>query len=127
MADLDDLLAKLEAAPKDTPELWSEIIVFAAGQGWIDIFGKARCTELHNHAFSPFHDDMNVLIAVALTLVPEGWDWIVSSRDTLVDQHPWAACWRGANDDTGRCWKHTPALALVIAALEARMQEADDG
>lgn len=59
--------------------------------------------------------------SAALALVPEGWGWHV---DYLPPQTPWASLvWQGRMRHA--CHAATPALALGLAALRARMESAE--
>lgn len=60
-------------------------------------------------------------IDIALTLVPEGWHWLIDGRP--VDASFAASCVKGP--DIEEASGPTPAIAVCIAAIEARKRGVD--
>jgi hypothetical protein len=98
---MDELIAKLEAAAEGSRELDREISV--------TVFSPDS-KEAHSVGF------YTELIDAALTLVPEGYDWELTSFPTVR-----AELWQREDDRRdGPQIASSPALALCIAALKAR-------
>lgn len=129
MTDLQSLIIRLEKATGPDRELDAEIwaavrpdlrsaVAFAQwkglrprGEDWDTAFAN-YCRERAPH-FSRSVD-------AALTLVPEGWQWVVGG-DRAANGGPWADV---QPNHTGVTKTHapTPSLALCTAALKARME-----
>ena len=122
---LDELIARLEAATVGTDDLDQEIAetvlgwkqyALAWGSGWHDAKGMS-------HGWHDIPKSTRSLDA-AMGLVPEGWDWCLYSdgggeiyKDVPSGMLP------GAPGSTVISFEGaTPALALCIAALRARVQ-----
>lgn len=113
MTSLPALLARLSEATKGSPELDSAIgyyLSHADYRWWCDRAGPS---------------DFTRSLDAALTLVPEGWEWL-----TRGNARPFANVMTGAQpvvgegftqpDDSYTAYAATAALALCIAALRAR-------
>ena len=130
---MKDLITKLEAATEGGRELDLEItkaLGFCDPSAWYD--EEADClgwNEIHpfgsTTAAEQLFDQMHhytISLDAALTLVPEGCSWHVSttSRDVF---DAWCMPWRDVdNPKLDKPWVSAlnPALALCIAALKAR-------
>ncbi|MDO8534386.1 MAG: hypothetical protein Q7S17_06555 [Xanthobacteraceae bacterium] len=108
MTALSDLIAKLEAAPGDDPELFEQIGQWAERN--IEGFSLFRWHELCA---------IGAFLCAALTLVPEGWHWTIEGPDPLKVVKPYCLLGLpGLRETEGNA--ATAALALCIAALRAR-------
>ena len=120
---MDNLIAELERATEGSREL-DALIDLALKRG--QPYKPARIGQ--------FIDDYTTSLDAALTLVPEGWDWLARDGDgghfanvtrggipMMMDKHQFNPDWQ----DTPT-YAATPALALCIASLKARqaMKEA---
>ena len=130
----DDLIARLERATEGSRELDAEIAVAVrsldtegdkslpkwAGKNY-PIWrarpdGRVECVHTDGTGslnWSPLH--YTTSIDAALSLVPEGHDWIVADVNGHVGGTPYACV--GSKKPH---FAETPALALCIAALRAR-------
>ena len=118
---LPTLADQIDRAEESTPEIWNNVRVFALNNGLISTEKAEHWREIIAWAFAV--PDENLLIAVALSLVPEGW-----KLDQFRDCNTWWACqlWRqgingwavyvGFNDGKKPA---TGPLAIVAAALRA--------
>lgn len=89
------------------------------GIGRVRVYCSASPLPLHGRAVPSYTSSLDS----ALSLVPEGCFWSCGGPDnTLITRpKPWAEIWQGKASE----WKGegaTPAIALVIAALKARLQ-----
>ena len=124
---MKDLIAKLEAAPEGSRELDDAIFEVVTGKSAYQMsvaFGDIeaplrRMTGLPHYTTS---------LDAALTLAPEGWDWLVRNDG----DGAFANLTRGGtpimleNEQINPDWQDTPtlaangALALCVACLRAR-------
>jgi hypothetical protein len=130
-SDIQSLLSRLKASTEGSRELDMDIRC-AIGLPDTFCYHKVVCWHrkadgwwdcetddgfLHFEAADTPH--YTTLVDAALSLVPEGWTWVVSWQGGK----PWAAVGEGE----GEPWREwspdhaaTPAIALVVAALRAR-------
>jgi hypothetical protein len=116
----EELIVALEKAERPSRKLDAEVALVV---GWKVVVGDTWMGP-HGEIAVP---EYTTSIDAALTLVPEGWRWAVGDKDDRTDV-PWAQVFRTdletgelvmfAEDD---CYPATPALALCIAALKARV------
>lgn len=98
---MNDLITRLERAEGPDRELdWA--IHIRDGLLGVGMYGD--------------HPRYTASIDAALTLVPEGWKWAVTSRNSACchEQHVAPLNW---------AYAPTPALALCIAALRAQQKD----
>lgn len=128
MSDLTSLIERIEAATEGSRELDVAVILALhpeAGpyqpycQGdepifWNDPYRKMRCPKV------------STSIDAALTLLPEGLDWLVRTGDRAAGGHPYGHVYEGNTFGLGEAFATTPALALLAAILRAR-QAAQSG
>ena len=62
-------------------------------------------------------------IDAALTLLPEGLDWLVRTGDRAAGGRPYGHVYEGNTYGLGEAFAATPALALLAAILRARQTE----
>lgn len=123
MSDLDDLIARLEAASAGSPRLGAEVLAAArsatllsfeqyGNEIWIALEKDGERWEV-KHLYNP-----TTSLDAAISLVPDGSDWTARTRF----EHPYrgrftaeAVIWATRTDT----YAMTPALALCIAALKA--------
>lgn len=100
----DDLIARLERATEGSRELDFEIAEY------LDKIGVKYATTIEGHT-----PEWTQSLDAALSLVPEGHDWIVADVNGHVGGTPYACV--GSKKPH---FAETPALALCVAALRAR-------
>jgi len=118
---LSDLIAELERATEGSREL---DLAICRGIGAAVIASPRRPVVKFargDHWRSP--PAYTTSLDAALSLVPEGWSWMVRNvHGNMGGPQGVAYCTRPDTDnETARA--ATPALALVIAALKARMSD----
>lgn len=108
---MNDLIERIEAASKGSRALDWEIHVHDG------IDGKGMYGPHPRYSFS---------IDAALTLVPEGWTWML---DTMEGRNEACVHGNGPVPDSAYVTAATPALALCAAALKARayLKETNNG
>ena len=144
---MDALIAELERATEGSRELDARIMAVTRempsdAQKWlrewdgrIDVFEQTKVAAFHTRgAVSCYWDppEYSTSLDAALTLVPEGWAWLVRSGDgesfanLTRGSVPVMANGRQINTDwqENPTYAPTPALALCIASLKARKDAA---
>jgi hypothetical protein len=131
--ELAELIGRVERVADDTFEIWEQISAFAQLSGWISL---RRFSDNAREMWSAFHtkgkDERNRLIAVALSLLPAGWEMGIGSRPSLgaatVHHEAWVARVPRAVEDTGIEISSRPsqANALLLAILTARLAAMED-
>ena len=130
---MDDLIKRIEAAAAPSFELDAEIAV-ASGQfvrerrgrdrqDWFYPVGQAWGRR-NSSPYCSSHDRLpryTASIDAALTLVPEGCEWIVEAytSNSVKAAHVRASAWVSG---APRYFAATPALALCAAALKAHIE-----
>ncbi len=128
---LREVMARLEAATKRSAvinrEIWKLIGLTPAQEAhcaqWCRMDGRTDLTrEQYIAAWAP---DFTGSVDAALTLVPEEWTaWELSSKANKTQFRAELSRLVGLNsenEDFEDGWSATPALALCIAALKARI------
>ena len=131
---MTDLIERLKAATKGSRELDAEICVHLLGGGayaaespfngeWCvykgeDSAGRPRLAENKKGDVPDTRLSYTTSLDAALTLVPEGYDWIVADVNGHVGGTPYACV-----GDEKQHFGETPCLSLCIAALKARETE----
>ena len=110
------LIERLEAATGPDRELDAAILVAVGGKRRFDDWWIGyRFIGREASAFTASID-------AALTLVPEGWDYVIASPG-VDENHPDEWCInmaRHPDDESNFTFAPTPALAICIAALKAK-------
>lgn len=118
-----ELIAALEKAERPSRELDAEIAALIAetqpahpmpdGTIWIEGCGSESSRTLHSRSYTRSID-------AALTLVPDGFDWFVSSEFHGTQFFATVTSKDRLHNFVARGILATPAIALCIAALKAR-------
>jgi hypothetical protein len=113
-SQMNDLLTSLESATEDDQ---TYVLLRAAAEaesrGWISKEIAMSCREFIC---------CGAFIDAAITLVPEGWHWMIDS-ERIKGGKPYAWVHRRINRGRGKTrdgYGSTPAVALCIAAIRAR-------
>lgn len=125
MDRIDTLIRELEEAPEGCWGLWLRVVRFSCKQGWHD----NQRLMINEHLIDQAEqiEEESILIAVALSLVPEGWGWLL---EIWQREESWAQVVRrpkGSTQPSGifeGAEAKTPALALASAALKAAQRGA---
>jgi hypothetical protein len=112
-AEINTLIRDLEAVPEGNFSLWLRAVRLAYDQGWHDNERRELNEYLIGRAFDL--NEENILLAVAVSLVPEGLFWNVDSSGSA-----FLSTLGTVHQDVTTADGETPALALTIAALKAR-------
>lgn len=120
MTDLDDLIARLEAATEGSDELDREIAT-ACGIAW----SPDEDGNFGGYNILPRRCKFSRSLDAALTLVPEGWEWFIGGATFKHTDGSGEAQLFGheseeRKDEAYLIVAKAPALALCIAALKAR-------
>jgi hypothetical protein len=121
-ADLAALIARVEAA---TAEEQSSILM-DVGRALANAPPANTTLEAWGRRWAQFRNWVHdkAFLDAAMTLVPEGHRW--GAGNTLATDRFGAACWANDEGPISRATCVTPALALVAAALRARLAQMGD-
>ena len=125
-AQIEALITKLEAATEGSRALSDEVLLTC---GWQRSNHQDRRScywtspDGRTHSRRP---DPTRSLDDAVTLVPEGWLWSVGVQNTHKRTGPSAFIWK-PDVKAQFIEAATPALALCIAALKARLVQAEAG
>jgi hypothetical protein len=126
------LIAKLEQAPEGSRELDTEILCLTLGGDWYvknqyeDGSGKWLCYSRtrftdkdKQHPTCRTAPHYTTSLDAALTLVPEGWEWAVSTGYAEIFPPDFSPSDNPNSVMVAASVRRTPALALCIAILKA--------